>query len=210
MIGWLRRLQPEPDREERRQVSDALVDYPPYSPPPWNADEPRAYQYFFRDQRSTRLEAFGIFLARFGLALNLADDGAQAVSDWYPVYADLLVDGIGSDPLRAAYHEFAVPWTGTLAGLNPIFDLGVYLGECMLARNPRLRWQALRVADGATHMIFGLRDGRPFDPISWTYTECRNICVTKRLVNGFFRPPHVDDVFIRGTRLLNVMVALSK
>jgi hypothetical protein len=43
MIGWLRRL-PTLDSEKQHRASDALGDYPPYSPPPWNADKPLEYK----------------------------------------------------------------------------------------------------------------------------------------------------------------------
>lgn len=186
MFTWLRRKTP-PVAEEKRRVLDALADYPPYSPPKWNAevqsigDAANEYRAYFFDNRKHRVEALRRFLAKFDVELNRDDDGVKAVSAWCPVYADLLVEGLGhheSEAVWCAYHWLQTPWMGPLIGLNPAFDLGVYMGECLLHRNPRLKWLPVRNPDpdrGASHPIFGRRCGRPFDPIKWIYTECGNI-----------------------------------
>jgi hypothetical protein len=186
MFTWLRR-KPAPPSEEKLRVIDALIDYPPYAPPLWNSDTQsmkdahEAYVSYFLANRERRIDALRVFLAQFDVALSLEDSGVKAVSAWLPVYADLLVDGLQhqeSEDLWRAYNWFQAPWTGTLVGLNPIFDLGVYMGECMLKRNPRLKWTPYinpELNRGALHHIHGQRSGRPFDPVKCTYTECKNI-----------------------------------
>ena len=185
MFAWLRR-KPAPPSEEKLRVLDALADYPVYTPPIWSSEAQSfkeagdAYASFFFENRSGRVEALRSLLEKFDLALNLEEDGVKAVSAWLPVYADLLVDGLQhqeSDDLYCAYHWFEVPWTGPLIGFNPIFDLGVFIGECVLHRNPRLKWRAFvkpELNKGASHIIFGNR-GQAFDPINWIYTECQNV-----------------------------------
>lgn len=186
MAAWLRR-RPPPLTEQKHRVLEALVDYPRYTPPIWSSetqpvqDASEEYRTYFFDNRSRRIEALRRFLAVFNVGLSLEDSGVQAVSAWCPLYADLLVDGLEhkeSEDIWSAYHWFQAPWTGRLLGLNTVFDLGIYMGECLLSRNPRLRW--LPVIDpepnsGASHPIFGQRNRRPFDPIKWIYTECKNI-----------------------------------
>ena len=186
MFAWLHR-KPAPTSKEKPRVLDALADYPPYTPPIWNADtqsmEDAAAEYgtYFHENRSRRVEALRNFLAKFDVALNLEDAGVKAVSAWCPLYADLLVDGLQhqeSEDLWRAYNWFQAPWTGSLVGLNPIFDLGVYMGECILHKNPRFKWHPVINPEpnkGASHPIFGQRSGRAFDPTKWTYTECKNI-----------------------------------
>jgi hypothetical protein len=111
----------------------------------------------------------------------LNDEGVNAVSAWLPIYADLLVDRLWdqeNDEIWRAYHWFQAPWTGPLAGLNPIFDFGVYMGECVLQRNPRLKWWTVvnpEPGKGAMHPIFGQRSQRSFDPMDWIYEKCQNI-----------------------------------
>jgi hypothetical protein len=185
MFAWLHR-RPTPASKEKLRIVDALVDYPPYTPPIWHSDAQsmkdagEAYESYFLDNRKGRVEALGSFLAKFDVALSLEDAGVKAVSAWCPTYADLLVDGLQhqeSEDLWRAYNWFQAPWTGPLIGLNPIFDLGVFFGERLLYRNRRLNWRPLinpEPGRGASHPIFGQRRGRPFDPIKWAYTECKN------------------------------------
>lgn len=206
MFGWFR-LGLRTPSEEQRQVARALSDYPPYAPPEWDAgpdvqsqgDASRKYQEYFFSSRQARLEALSAFLARFDVQLNLGDAGLMAVSSWLPRYADLLVDDFDDDTTRNAYACFAPSWTGRLSGLNPIFDLGIYYAEGVWARRTKLKWTVVRTSDSgwSTHFIWGLPDGKPFDPISWMYAECRNIRVAKRVpysdnsrflrTDGFYR-----------------------
>jgi len=182
MFGWFR----PHIREQRRQVSAALVGYPPYEPPKWDVDQELMgeatieYRQFFLAERSRRLEALGSFLGKFGVDPNLDDAGIMAVSVWYPAFADLLATGLEKDTVLAAYREFGSPWIGDLLGLNTIFDLGVYFGECMLLRNRRFEWKPIRGPERVSHNIFGQKSGRPFDPIDYMHTRCRNIQATKK------------------------------
>ena len=182
MFRWLRR-GPRRRAEQKQRVLDALAGYPPYEPPEWNPDTKSLleanveYKDYFFANRDRRIEALRTFLAKFDVASNFDDAGLMAVSAWCPLYADLLVEGLNSDTVRSAYHGFEAPWSGTLLGLNPIFDLGIYYGECLLSRRSRLKWQPHRgpESNAAAHPIFGQRNRRPFDPINWMYTWCNNV-----------------------------------
>src|SRR5262249_42035855 len=143
MFGWLRRTPPPPTEQQQR-VRQALSEYPPYAPPEWKAESPRDTnvedrEYFFASTQ-LRLEALRAFLAKFDITLNLDDAGIMAVSAWLPQYADLLVDDLDDDAVHDAYWGFLAPWTGKLAGLNPIFDLGIYYAECLWSRRTKLKW----------------------------------------------------------------------
>src|SRR5262249_7726016 len=135
-----------------------------------------------------RLEYLYRFLTKFGVEGALADGGVTAVSEWLPQYGGLLVEHIRSGATMWALYDFARPWTGELQGAHAVFDLGIYFGECVIARNPRLRWD-VRVYDrpapkpagptpltGSGFEIEGLR--RPkntFDPIMSMHNVCCNI-----------------------------------
>jgi hypothetical protein len=144
MFGWLRRAPTLPTEQQSR-VLDALTDYPPYAPPEWNPniqsgeEATNEYRAFFFENRDRRLEALRGFLAKFDVAFSLDDTEAAAVSAWCPLYADLLVDEF-TKSVFDAYHDFAWSWTGTLLGLNVVFDLSLYVGECILYRNQKLKW----------------------------------------------------------------------
>ena len=182
MFSWLRR-KPPPLSEEGRRVLDALRAYPPYIPPIWDPGKPFAdsvaeYQAFFFANKDLRIEALRAFVAKFGVALTVDEDGLRAISAWCPAYADLLVDGLESDAVTFAYQDFEPSWTGPLLGLNPIFDLGIYFGECILSHNPKLKWEPVLAPDASSvvhNIIFGRRFFALFDPVWWTYTQCNNI-----------------------------------
>ncbi|CAL77255.1 hypothetical protein BRADO3472 [Bradyrhizobium sp. ORS 278] len=181
----MRRKQGPPAGEKHRIV-EALVNYPPYTPPIWcsgvkSLDNANAeYVSYFMTQRPERVEALRSFLAKFNVPLSLDDLDIRAVSAWFSSHVDLLVDGLRhqeDESLWRAYNYFDVPWTNSLVGLNVVFDLGVYVGECILARNPRMKWLPHVKPEprtGASHPIFGAI-GHVFDPIQWSYTECKNV-----------------------------------
>lgn len=131
MFGWLRRA-PAPPTDQQRQVWQALSEYPPYAPPEWDPDTTSMhdacveYQKYFFDSKPLRLEALRIFLAKFDTSLNFDDAGIMAVSVWMHGYANLLVRDLSDHATGEAYWGFSTPWMGALAGLNPIFDLGIY------------------------------------------------------------------------------------
>src|SRR5262245_12430065 len=182
MFRWLRR-----DSRHRtyrlRHMSEALTNYPPYMPPAWNPgitsvhDASADYRRFFFANREGRIDALRMFLGTFNVVLNFDDNGVMAVSAWCPHYADALVEEMDTDGVRNAYDSFAAPWAGSLIGLNVIFDLGIYYGECLLARNPKLTWQPVRGPEpnNVAHPIFGQKNRRPFDPIKDAYRICCNI-----------------------------------
>ena len=186
MFRWLRRAPP-PSSEEKRRVLDALTGYPAYSPPVWDPDKSfrdsvAEYENFFLANKEGRIEALAVFLANFDVALSADERGLMAISSWCPRYADLQVDGLERDCVADAYRYFEPPWTGPLLGLNPIFDLGIYLGESILSHDPKLRWRPIRAPDAScvTHnIVFGQRFFQLFDPVRWMYTECNNIRADK-------------------------------
>ena len=70
------------------------------------------------------------------------------------------------------------PWTGHWLGLNVIFDLGVFLGECLTSRRLYLRWGYLPGAsdDGSSNMsglaLHGFKNARKIlDPMEFVYNQ---------------------------------------
>src|SRR5262245_31423641 len=182
MFGRFRRAPAAPTEEQLR-VTQALVAYPPYAPPKWERDpnpeimRAASFQYrdYFLGGKRARLEALRSFLANFEVAFNLDDAGIMAVSTWLPRWADLLVSDFDDPAVWNAYHRFEAPWSGVLSGLNVVFDLGIYYAECVWVRRTKLEWLVVRGPDGATHSIYGLPGGKPFDPIHFMYWECQDI-----------------------------------
>jgi len=135
---------------------EALIDYPAYEPlhrqgpnsPRHLPDqEVRAFAArgrenfsHFKEHRKERLGALKAFLAKFGVDMDLEDKGLAAVSAWLPGNCGALVADLGKDETMQIFYRHLMPWEGNLRGLNVIFDLGIFFGECVIVRNPRLHW----------------------------------------------------------------------
>jgi len=200
MFGWLRRSPPPPPTEDQLKLIRALSGYPPYAPPEYspapNTESMRAasfqYREYFLSSRQARLVALREFLANFDVSFSLDDAGLMAVSSWLPHWADLLVDDFDDPAVRIAYYRFTVPWTGTMIGLNVMFDLGIYYAECLWSRRTKLEWVVvIRGPEGAKHLIKGLPGGKWFDPIHFMYSECWDI--RKAKIAKQKRLPYSDD-----------------
>jgi hypothetical protein len=153
------------------------------------------YREHFLGSTQARLEALREFLANFDVSLSSDDAGLMAVSTWLPHWADLLVDDLDDQAVRDAYNRFTVPWTGTLSGLNVIFDLGIYYAECLWSRRTKLEWVVVvRGPEGARHLIKGLPGGKWFDPIHFMHRECSNIGKAK--IAKQKRLPYSDDPWL--------------
>lgn len=194
MFDWLRRA-PAPPTEQQRQVWQALSEYPLYAPPEWDPDTKSMhdacveYQKYFFGSKTQRLDALSSFLAKFDTTLGLDDAAILAVSAWMHDYSDLLVRDFKDHATIEAYWGFSAPWTGELAGLNPIFDLGIYHAECLWARRTMLRWIVGRgpQKNVTTHLISGLPGtGKPFNPMINAYGQCHNIYFAKKGVRQRF------------------------
>jgi hypothetical protein len=155
VFSW---LQKEPNHliDHRRRMSQALIDYPAYEPlhrqgpncprhlPDQEAREfaARGRENFshFIEHRKERLVALKAFLAKFGVAMDLEEKGLVAVSAWLPGNCSALVADLGKDETMQIFFRYLVPWEGDFRGLNVIFDLGIFFGECVIIRNPLLHW----------------------------------------------------------------------
>lgn len=191
MFGWLRR---EPARfvEHRRRMSDAYADYPIYEPPhrqgpdcprhlliqEFHARGSENFSYFMEHRRA-RLAAVGRFLAKFDVTMGIDDTGLAAVSAWCPGNCGALGANLRQNATRQAFLQFSAPWGEERRGFNVIFDLGIFLGECVTARNQRLHWKYRGGSsdDGSTNLsayhIAGFRKRRDWlDPIGSMYSMC--------------------------------------
>jgi hypothetical protein len=163
------------------RVRSAMQDYPVYEPPnPHNEIELPAnkakenFDYFLR-QRSARLQYFRDFMKKFGIDAETTDDCLKAVSDWFVRYGGLLLHFQPRDIATLhAFMNYDPPWTGEHVGTNVVWDLGTYIGECVIARRPRGRWD--------------LNTGNP-DPISLEAIGFQRPCVS-----GLVLPTYCDPI----------------
>jgi hypothetical protein len=162
MFRWLKR-EPKQIVERRQVLSPALVDYPLYQPPHRqgpnclrrrdNQTEEAYVSYiyehvarsdqnflFFMEQRATRLAALQTFLGKFGVNASLDDTGLASVSAWFPDNGYALAN-LRDPRVLQAFYQMQTPWIEGLRGLNVLFDLGVYFGESLIKKQPRLHWK---------------------------------------------------------------------
>jgi hypothetical protein len=200
MFRWLRR-NPRPLAEQRRRIFDALADYPVYEPPhrqgpnfrykaPDESDDQyhRATKEFLARgeenfihlmaHRHERLAALRAFLSKFDIASGVDDVGLSAVSAWCPGNCGALVAGLRKHATGQAFFQFS-PWTEQWRGFNVIFDFGIFLGECIIARNMKLYWKYLSGAsengssNSTGYYVSGYRRFRDsFDPANHMYALC--------------------------------------
>lgn len=155
MFSWLHK-EPSHLIDERRRMSEALIDYPAREPLhrqgpncPKHLPDQEAREFaargrenfsYFMEHRNERLNALKAFLAKFGVAMDLEERGLAAVSAWLPGNCGALVADLGKAETTQIFFRHLVPWSGDFLGLNVIFDLGIFFGECVIVRNPRLHW----------------------------------------------------------------------
>jgi hypothetical protein len=131
----------------KRRLERALREYPLYDPP--HKVEERLlsrekaaenFDYFMR-VRLQRVAYFRQWLRRhFGVAVTLDEKGVRALSHWGNQYAGLLRTKGPDGRLTKSYFTYDPPWTGENVGCNVVFDMGITLGEAVIANCPKLRW----------------------------------------------------------------------
>jgi hypothetical protein len=128
---------------------------------------------FFLQQRPFRLQFLHDFLTEFDIDANTTDDGLSAVSDWHDSYGGVLLRFRPRDTTTLnAFVSYAHPWTGEHLGINVVWDLGIFVGECLIARRRSAHWD--------------LNTGDP-DPISLEAVGHQRPCVA-----GLYWPSGCD------------------
>jgi hypothetical protein len=127
----------------------AVGNYPLYDVPHKQAertlDEMRVqdnFAYFMR-VRLDRLAFFRNWLrTNFRIDAALDGDGLRKVSQWVDEYGGgLIADEPNCQTIFASYQP---RWEREHAGYNVIIDLGIFLGEYLITKRPRLFWEIYR------------------------------------------------------------------
>jgi hypothetical protein len=131
----------------KSSLERALRDYPLYDPP--HKVEERLlsrelaaenFHYFMR-VRLDRLAYFRDWLHReFGFRISLDERGMHGLCRWGNRYAGRLLTKGPDGHSTTSYFTYDPPWTGENAGHNVVFDMGIALGEAIIANCPKLRW----------------------------------------------------------------------
>jgi hypothetical protein len=128
----------------------ALRGYPLYDVPHARAEramtEAEAQENFdyFMSVRLRRLASFVDWMSQhFAVELTLDGDGLRALSAWADEYGGGLVPGAAHDALDT-WATYAPIWSGAYAGFNVMIDVGIFQGEYLIAKRPRLGWEIYR------------------------------------------------------------------
>jgi hypothetical protein len=130
-----------------RRLQRALRDYPLYDVPHKVEDRllPRdaAAENFayFMDVRHQRLAHLQEWLKEFfGTTVTTDEWGLGTLCRWGVKYAGLLMTREPIGRARSCFDSYTPLWTGVNAGYNVVFDMGILLGESIIASCPNIRW----------------------------------------------------------------------
>lgn len=154
---------------DRRKVWKELPSYPVYSPPFHDAEQVLAqrelkanYEYFLA-QKKLRRECLAKYLALFSIVLRLDRDGIAELDRWMFRYGGHLLPSN-----RRLNAEFTIPaltdhepaWIGPFHGLNVVNDIGIFVGDYIIARCPGVYWD-MCYGDGTKRDYERLSFGEP-------------------------------------------------
>lgn len=130
-----------------RRLKAALDGYPVYAPPNMQNEielplsKAKENFSYFQRQLPSRLQLLRDFLKKFEIDAVTTDDGLAAVSGWFDCYGGLLLRFRPRDTSNLnAFMSYAPPWTGEHLGINVVWDIGIFVGECLIARRRSAYW----------------------------------------------------------------------
>jgi hypothetical protein len=131
----------------KRWLERCWRDYPLYDPPHKReerilskAEAAQNFDYFM-SVRQQRDACFRDWLRRyFGVTVTLDEDGMRGLNRWGNKYAGFLLAREPRERTTSAYFTYSPPWIGRNGGNNVLFDMGITLGESIIASCPNLRW----------------------------------------------------------------------
>jgi hypothetical protein len=80
-------------------------------------------------------------LSQFGVSASLDDAGLVSLSTSFADNDFALVPNLRDMTVVQAFYQMRTPWTEGLRDFNVIFDLGIFLGESLIQKQPRLHWR---------------------------------------------------------------------
>ncbi len=159
----------------------ALKRYPVYSPPNMRNEigfplsTARENFNYFQTTLEPRMRSFRTFMKMFAIDATTDDRGLVAVSEWFNRYGGLLLYYKPRSAITlGAFVNHDPPWIGKHIGINVIWDIGIYIGDCIIARRPSAHWD--------------INTGGP-DPMS-----CEALGFHRPCVAGLYWPTECDPI----------------
>jgi hypothetical protein len=201
-------------RGVRRKFSHLLSAYPVYTPP-FRANEYRLspahsaqnFQHFMRTKED-RLRTLWHFLGDAGAPifgeLRFDPSSLQLVSEFLAANGYYLLDVHPEEKARAVERAFATyeSWTGSLAPLNVVFDMGTFAGEWLVRNVTGVHWdldppgllvpEVPFILNHMGGMLKGMPNHRVWYPIASSFrcSQTTGIRLKDSLENALHRPRH--------------------
>lgn len=163
------------------RIQQVIKNYPVYSPPITQNEidlpliKAKENFAFFKQNIAFRMEVFRALLKRFSISATTNDQDLAAVSEWFDRYGGLLrYYRLRDTSTLNAFVHYDPRWIGRYIGINVIWDIGIYVGECIIARRRYARWD--------------INTGDP-DPLS-----CKALGFHRPHIEGLSWPPSCDPI----------------
>ena len=137
----------ESQRSKKSRLEQALKNYPFY-------DRPHKYRQksfvqaqenfdYFMNVRAERLAYFQAWMRHlFNIDASLDASGASAISKWVDYNGELIL--LNSDEDEIFFPFYSKAWTPENPGYSVIFDLGIYIGEMIVAKRLPSKWALMQ------------------------------------------------------------------
>jgi len=185
---------------DRRKAKLALLGYPVYSPPYLQNEidlplsKAEANFGYFMTHRAFRLRSLQEFLNKFDVTASTDDQGLAAVTNWFRRYGGLMTYFERRSTVTLdAFVNYDPTWTEAHIGINVVWDLGIYTGECVIARYPSAHWTintgnpdpiSLKALGFHRPSVAGLYWPTECDPITQVFIDSQSIAQTVHGVGG--------------------------
>jgi hypothetical protein len=146
----------------QRAVSEYLLYNPPHTGKEQNLSEQEVQENFdyFMKVRLDRLAYFQNWLrGKFGVNPSLDGEGILALEAWVRAFGGGLLDDEVSR--RAIFYAYDPVWLGKYRSFNVMADIGIFIGEYLISKRPRLHWDILRKWSNDRGKILGTNLNRP-------------------------------------------------
>jgi hypothetical protein len=179
------------------KVRWALKMHPVYSPPNMSNEielpigMAKENFNYFQTHLASRQTSFRTFMKTFAIDATTDDRGLVAVSEWFNRFGGLLLYyKPRSVTTLHAFVNYDPPWIGRYIGINVVWDIGIYIGNCIIARRASAHWD-LNTGNPGPMSCSALGFHRPCvaglywpterDPITKVFVDSELLCHRVRL-----------------------------
>jgi hypothetical protein len=126
-----------------------MYTYPVYAPPHHDAEnvlakhEIKANYDYFLAEKTRRVHCLTEYFASFSIALRFERNSIEALDSWIYRYGGHLLPRKRQPrqgSVVSAMLDYQPAWTGVFRGLNIINDIGIFVGDYIVSKDPGVHW----------------------------------------------------------------------